>query len=106
MADLPDPRLFHPPTAQELLDQLEAAVVAEGGRALTEACRPKPIFYQRPENLPSSVRFRAQPSQATCACGNETRLMIPADPAAPLDVAPLRVCAICDALLYWPRYMT
>jgi hypothetical protein len=96
--------MFRPTATQEMLDQLEAAVRAEGGMALTRKCAPYPVAYQeRPPTLEDGKTWRPQPTQQTCTCLNETLLQVPLEDAGP-DDQPATICAVCDAGVLFPRF--
>lgn len=103
MAVPPNPNAFRPTPTQQMLDELETAVSAAGGQALTRHCTPQDLDYRaRPRGLPAASRWVPQPLQQSCTCHNETLLSIP--PEGRPDDAPAIICAICDAGILFPRF--
>lgn len=98
--ELPDPRYFQDPPIQEVLDQLEAAVTAAGGQALTHPHTARLLDYStRPRNLPQKHKFHPQPIQQDSGCGHHTRMLLPVEGGKPCYV-----CVVCDAAYMFPRY--
>lgn len=84
-------------------EALAEAIEQQGGMLLPEPCLGGRIDYE----LPQKEAVPDDPS-TRCACGNETRAVIPYEsiefdkPQSGTEL--VSVCAVCDGVGAWPRF--
>jgi hypothetical protein len=75
------------PELQQILDDLEARIVACGGAPSAKPCEAEP--------------FASHEDDVTCGCGNETRFTFPYEDEMERPCT-VTACAHCDYALRWP----